>query len=447
MLPRLVRDWKHAPTHRRVWALAAPMIASNVTVPLVTMVDTAVAGHLPHARQLAAVAVGGAVFTMLAWVFGFLRMGTTGFSAQANGRADGTGLRNVFWQSVGLALVLAVPALVLTWLLLPWILGFMHASADLRTLAFAYLHIRLVALPVVLVNYTVTGWLLGVENARAAFTMLVVTNVVNIALNLLLVPVFHLGVPGIAIASVGGALAGMLYGLARVHRELALRPGAPDWEALRHRASWRRLLAVNRDIFLRSLALQGVFFSVTLLGTRLGTDVVAANAVLMNGLMVVSYALDGLANAVEAMSGHAIGAHDGTALRRVLVVSGGWSALASLVFAAFFNWGGALFVDIQTSIANVREVAYASLPWLTVLPLVAVWSFFLDGLFVGATRGREMRDSMLGAAAGFALLAWWLLPAFGNQGLWAAFLGFMALRTAIMAAVTHVLSRRHAWVR
>ncbi len=445
MLSRLFADWRHRPTHRRVWALATPMIVSNLSVPLVSLVDSTVAGHLAHAGQLAAVSVGSAVFTLLAWICGFLRMGTTGFAAQASGRGDGDVLRRVLLQSLLLAAAMALGMLVLTWPLLPFVLDIMKPSATLDALALGYLHLRLLALPAALANFALAGWLLGAQNARAALGMLLATNLANIALNLLFVFGFGWAVDGIALASVGGAWCGTLYGLVCVKRELARHAGRMDWDGLRGWRHWRPLLAVNRDIFLRSLALQGVFFAVTVLGTRLGSDVVAANTLLLNGLMLVSFALDGLANAVEAMSGHAIGARDGTALRRALTVAGGWSLLGSLAFALAFWLGGHLFVDLQTDMASVRATAYACLPWLAVLPLVAVWSYLLDGLFVGATRGREMRDSMLAGAICFALLAWLLHP-LRNQGLWMAFLGFMAMRAIGMAWLARCIHRRGGWV-
>jgi MATE family multidrug resistance protein len=445
MLARLLDDWRHRPTQHRVWALAVPMIISNLSVPLVALVDTAVAGHLAHAGQLAAVAVGSAVFTMLVWICGFLRMGTTGFAAQANGRNDGNLLRRVLAQSLLLALLMALILLALIWPLLPFVLAIVKPTARLDVLTRTYLDLRLLALPAALANYALIGWLLGTQKARAALGVLLVTNFTNIALNLVFVLGLGWAVRGIALASVAGAWCGALFGLVCVRRELAHHAGWLDWRGLNRWRHWRPLLAVNRDIFLRSLALQGVFFAVTLLGARLGSDVVAANALLLNGLMLTSFALDGLANAVEAMSGHAIGAGDPLALRRALSVSGGWSLIASIAFALAFWLGGRLFVDVQTDITSVRMTAYASLPWLALLPLVAVWSYLLDGLFVGATRGREMRDSMIAAALGFALLVWLLRP-LGNQGLWLAFLGFMALRGAAMGWLAQRIQRHHGWI-
>ncbi|HEU4670887.1 MAG TPA: MATE family efflux transporter [Dyella sp.] len=444
-MPPLLQDWRHRPTHRQVWALAAPMIVSNLTVPLVALVDSTVAGHLAHAGQLGAVAVGSAVYGLPIWIFGFLRMGTIGFAAQAGGRRDGDALRQVLAQALGLAVALALATLALALPLLGPLLALMKTSATLDALTRSYLHIRLLGLPAALVNAALAGWFLGMHNARLALRVTVLTNVANIVLNLLFVPMLHWGVPGIAAASACGEWLGALAGLAAIGGQLGRFPGRLHPGALRRWAAWRPLLGVNRDILIRSLALQGVFFGVTVLGTRLGDTVVAANALLLNGLLLTAFALDGLANAVEALAGHAVGAGDGAALRRALVVAGGWSLLGSAAFAALFGLAGHLFVDLQTDIAAVRTVAYAYLPYLAVLPLVGVWSYLLDGLFVGATRAREMRDTMLLAGAAFLALATVLHP-LGNHGLWLAFLGFMAVRAGAMAWMARRIAHRDGWV-
>src|SRR5690606_333251 len=208
---------------------------------------------------------------------------------------------------------------------------------------------------------------------------------------------------------------------------------------------WRNLLAVNRDILIRTLALHLVFFLVTLQGTRLGDATVAANALLLNGLLLAAFALDGLAHAVEALCGHAIGARDRLTLRRSLVVAGGWSLLGSLLFVLLFLLAGRLFVELQTDIAEVRRAAYPYLPYMALLPLVAVWSYLLDGLFIGATRAREMRNAMLlSVVLGLAL--GWLLRGLGNHGLWLAFLGFMLMRGVTLALLARRLQRRDAWL-
>jgi len=441
----LRHDWLHRPTHRQVWRLAAPMIASNLTVPLVSLVDSIVAGHLPHAEQLGAVAVGSAVYTLPVGICGFLRMGTIGFAAQAAGRTDGDMLRRVLLQALLLAAVLAGILLLPALPLLPVVLDLMKPTAGLDGFAIAYLHVRLAGLPAALVSYALVGWYLGMQNAGMALRVTVVTNVVNIAFNLILVLGLHRGVGGIALASVIGEWTGALAGLLGVSRQLRRYPGRLHAATMRRWVSWQPLLAVNRDILIRSLVLQGVFFAVTVLGTRLGDGIVAANALLLNGLLVASFALDGLANAIEALTGHALGRGDPVALLRALVIAGGWSLLGGALFAIVFALFGRVFIDLQTDIARVRTIVYAYLPYLAALPLVAVWSYLLDGLFVGASRAREMRDSMLLAGTAFALLASGL-RAWGNHGLWLAFLGFMLVRAAAMAWTARRIARRGEWV-
>ncbi len=444
-MSKLLEAWRHAPTHQRVWALAAPMILSNLSVPLVALVDSAVIGHLPHAHQLAAVAVGGSLYTLLVWLFGFLRMGTTGFAAQACGRDDGDALRLVLLQGLllagGLALTLGLLALPLSDLAL----GLMQPSAELDGLARDYFHTRLLGLPAALACYALVGWLLGTQDARGPLAILLTTNLLNVALDLWFVLGLDWGVLGAARASVIAEWSGALLGLSLAWRALRRHPGHLPAAALRRWSNWRPLLAVNRDILIRTLALQLVFFLVTVQGTRLGDATVAANALLLNGLLLTAHALDGLAHAVEALCGHAIGAGRRDELRRSLVVAGGWSLLASLLFAGAFSVGGQLFIDLQSDIASVRTVAYQYLPYLAVLPLVTVWSYLLDGLFIGATRAREMRDAMLVSLI-LALPVAWLLRDLGNHGLWLAFLCFMLMRGVCLTAQAWRLHRQDAWI-
>ncbi|OCX23069.1 MATE family efflux transporter [Stutzerimonas xanthomarina] len=445
-MSRLLAAWRHAPTHRRVWALAAPMILSNLSVPLVALVDSAVIGHLPHAHQLASVAVGGSLYTLLVWVMGFLRMGTTGFAAQAMGRQDGGELRQILLQglllALGFALLLSMVALPLKSVALQ----LMQPSAELDDLTREYFHTRLFGLPAALASYALIGWFLGAQNARAPLAMLLTTNLLNVALDLWFVLGLEWGVAGAARASVIAEWSGALLGLALTRGALRRHPGQLDMPALRRWQNWRPLMAVNRDIFIRSLALQLVFFLVTVQGTRLGDATVAANALLLNGLLLTAHALDGLAHAVEALSGHAIGAGNRDELRRTLTVAGGWSLIASLGFAGFFLLGGHLFIQLQTDIPAVRELALAYMPYLAALPLIAVWSYLLDGLFIGATRAREMRNGMLLALA-IALPLGWLLQGLGNHGLWLAFLAFMLSRGICLGLIARDLQRRQAWFK
>jgi len=440
-MSHLITDWRDRLTHRRVWALAAPMILSNISVPLVALVDSTVIGHLPHAHQLGAVAVGASLYTVLAWAMGFLRMGSTGFAAQAAGRGDGAALRQVLVQGLLLAVVLGAVGVPLSGVAL----HFMQPSAELDQLTRDFFHTRLFGLPAALASYALVGWFLGAQNARAPLAILLVTNLVNIALNLWFVIGLDWGVAGSARASVIAEWTGALVGLALARKTLRAWPGQVAWAALGRWQSWRPLLAVNRDIFIRSLALQAVFFLITVQGARLGDATVAANALLLNGLLLTAHALDGLAHAVEALCGHAIGARDRLALRRSLVVACGWSLIASLGFALLFLLAGHLFIAMQTDIPDVRATADQYLPYLAALPLIAVWSYLLDGLFIGATRAREMRNGMLLTLL-LVLPVAWALQGLGNHGLWITFLLFMALRSLTLGAIAWHLQRRDQWL-
>ncbi|EPJ79658.1 DNA-damage-inducible protein F [Pseudomonas sp. CFII64] len=440
----LLNDWRHRTTHQRVWALAAPMILSNISVPLVALVDSAVIGHLPHAHQLGAVAVGATLYTFLAWTMGFLRMGTTGFASQAAGRGDGAALRQILVQglllAMGLALLLGVIGLPFSHLALT----LMQPSADLQQLTEAFFHTRLFGLPASLAGYALVGWFLGTQNAKAPLAILLTTNLVNIALNLWFVIGLDWGVVGSARASVVAEWTGALLGLALTQRTLRDWPGQLAWSALKLWQNWRPLLAVNRDIFIRSLALQSVFFLITVQGARLGDATVAANALLLNGLLLTAHALDGLAHAVEALCGHAIGARDRSALRRSLTVAGGWSLIASVAFALLFAVAGHLFIQMQTDIPEVRDTAFIYLPYLAALPLLAVASYLLDGLFIGATRAREMRNAMLLSVVIIAPIAY-AAQNFGNHGLWLTLLLFMLIRGATLSVTAWRLSKTGEW--
>ena len=444
MSSSLLADWRDRLTHRRVWALAAPMILSNISVPLVALVDSTVIGHLPHAHQLGAVAVGASLYVFLAWMMGFLRMGTTGFAAQAAGRGDGTALRQILLQGLLLSVLLS---LFLGAIALPFsnlALTVMQPSPALHALTLDFFYTRLFGLPGALATYALVGWFLGTQNARAPLGILLTTNLVNIALNLWFVLGLDWGVVGSARASVIAEWSGALLGLWLTRGALRHFPGKVVWQALRVWQNWKPLLGVNRDIFIRSLMLQSVFFLITLQGARLGDATVAANALLLNGLLLAAHALDGLAHAVEALCGHAIGARDRTALHRSMVVASGWSLIASAGFAVLFLFGGHLFITVQTDIPSVRETAFQYVPYLALLPLIAVWSYLLDGLFIGATRAREMRNAMVISVI-IALPVAWAMQGFGNHGLWISFLLFMVLRSLTLAGYAWGMQRRDQW--
>lgn len=444
-MKQIVHAWRHTPTHARVWALAVPMILSNLTVPMVALVDSTVVGHLPHAHQLGAVAVGAGFYTVLASLAMFLRMGTTGFAAQAAGKGDHNAMRRILFQSVALAWLIAVVFAAAALPLANIAFDVIKPSAQLHELAARFFQIRLLGLPAILMQYAFVGWLLGLQNARGPLAIMVATNITNIVLVVSLVIGLEWGVQGAAIASVCAEWTGVILGLYLVRKRLFTLTARTDWSAMRRWASWKPLLQTNRDIFIRSLALQGVFLSVTLRGAQLGDVTVAANALLLNGLMVCAYALDGLSHAIEALCGHAIGARKRNELRRVLVISGGWALLISTLFSAGFFMFGHLFVAMQTDMAVVRAAAQDYMPYLALLPVIAVWSYVFDGLFIGATKAREMRNAML-VSVGLALPLALALQSYGNHGLWISLLVFMALRAITMMTLAQNMARNNQWI-
>ena len=437
---------RHRPTHRQVWGLATPMILSNISVPLVGLVDTAVVGHLDGAHYLGGVAVGATLITFILWAAGFLRMGTTGFAAQACGARDGNRLRLVLLQALWLAVLLAL----LVWLvhepLLRAALHFIDSSEALLEQARIYFNIRLVSLPAALGNFVLIGWFIGAQRGRAPLFMLLTANLTNIALDVLFVVVLGWGVAGAAWATVVGDYAGLLLGLWLLRPVLARYPGVMAWgDALRLRGA-APLLRVNRDILIRTLALELVFYLLVLQGARMGDSVVAANAVLLNFLMITSHGLDGLAHAVEALGGHALGQRNRQALKRVLVVSTFWSLVVGAGFVLTFNLFGDWIISLLTSVESIRDVASTYLPWMAWMPLVAVWSYLLDGLFIGATRARAMRNAMLLAVLFIYVPAAWLLQGAGNHGVWLGFYLFMLARGVLLGGWFVWLWRRDRWM-
>ncbi len=420
-------------THRNVFALAVPMIISNLTVPLLGLVDTAVVGHMDSPVYLGAVAVGAMVFAFLFWGFGFLRMGVTGLTAQAQGANDADGTRAHLARGLILAVVIGVTLIVSQSVLFDVALRWVDASAAVTRWSGEYLEIRIWAAPFTLSTYVCIGWLLGMQDARSPMLVTILTNGVNVVLDLWFVVVLEWGVPGVAGASLvaevtGAALAGWM-----VWRRLSKVGGRVSGERLLDRRELVHTLAVNRDIMIRTLLLIFAFAFFTRQGAQFGDTVLAANAILLNFQDVLAYGLDGFAHAAEALVGRTVGEDDRFAMERAVRLCALWSAgLAAVAGIGFWVFGGAL-IELMTSLTEVRETARQYLPWIILSPLISVWSFLLDGVFIGATRTREMRNVMIVSVLGIYLPAWYVLQPMGNHGLWLAMMAFLGARGAGMA--------------
>lgn len=407
------------------------MVFSNVTTPLLGLVDTWVIGHLGQAWFLGGVSVGATLINLLFWLLGFLRMSTTGLTAQAQGAASAEGQLDTLARALGLAVGLGLALLLLVLPFLPAIIGLSGGSPEVQVYAGDYVSVRIWSAPAALCNLVIMGWLLGMQDARSPMLLLILSNLVNMVLDAWFVLGLGWQVRGVAAASLLADYSSLGVGLWLVSRRLR-QLSAEVWQGAWSRWwQWpavRRLLGLNRDIFIRSLCLQLCFAFMTLQGARLGDVAVAANAVLLNFLMLISYGLDGFAYAVEAMVGRAIGRRDRQGLREAIVLNLGWALLIALAFALGFALGGRQLIAHITDLPAVIAEANRQLPWLIVMPLLAVWCFLLDGVFIGATRAREMRSSMLVAVFAGFFPVWWLCQGWGVAALWAAMAALMTGR-------------------
>ncbi len=373
-------------------------------------------------------------------------MGTTGFVAQAWGRRDGDALRLLLGQLLWLALLLSCAVWLLQDPLFSLGLHFVDASPELIGEAQRYVQIRLFSLPAALANFVLIGWFIGAGVGRAPMFLLLAVNLTNVVLDVVLVVGLDMGVAGAAWATVAGDYCGLLLGLSLLRPLLAQAPGRLDWRAALRLRGAAPLMQVNRDILIRTLALETVFYLLVVQGSQYGDAVIAANAVLLNFLLLTSHGLDGLAHAVEGLGGNAIGARDRDRLRRVLVISTGWSVLLSLAFVTVFTVFGRHIVWLLTDIEAVRQTAETYLPWMAWMPLVAVWGYLLDGLFIGATRARAMRNAMLSSVVLVYVPAAWLLWGAGNHALWLGFHLFMLARGVTLGGWFVWLWRKDRWV-
>lgn len=431
-------------TDKNLWRLALPMILSNITVPLLGVVDTAVIGHLDSPVYLGGVAVGTTVTSFLFMLLLFLRMSTTGLTAQAFGAGDKTALARALTQPLIIALLAGVLFICLRTPITSLATSLIGGDPKVLQQATLFIQIRWLSAPATLANLVILGWLLGVQYARAPVILLVVGNLVNIVLDLWLVMGLHWGVAGAATATALAEYITLAVGAVMVWRVLKLRGITTAILKQSWRGDIQRLLRLNRDIMLRSLLLQLCFASLTVLGARIGPQVVAVNAVLLMFITFTAYALDGFAYAVEAFAGEAHGAKDGSKLLRVWHAACRQAVVVAIGFSLLYALSGSHIVALLTSLEPLQQAADRYLIWQVILPLIGVWCYLLDGMFIGATRGREMRNSMMVAALGY-FLTLLSVPILGNHGLWLAVTVFLALRGVSLWLIWRKHWQQNSW--
>jgi MATE family multidrug resistance protein len=406
-------------THARVLRIALPIVISNATVPILGAVDTAVVGQMGQAAPIGAVGLGAIILTGLYWVFGFLRMGTTGLTSQAIGagnRPEGDALLS---RALLIAFAAGGAIIALQWPLFAGAFLVAPASDEVEALARDYMGIRVWSAPALIAIYGITGWLIAHERTRAVLVIQVVMNGANIVLDLWFVLGLGWGVPGVALATFLAEWAGFAVGL-WFCRDALLRGHWRDLPLVFAADRLRRMGTVNGDILVRSLLLQAIFISFMFGGARFGDVPLAANQVLLQFLNITAYAMDGFAFGAETLVGQAMGARRRDELRRAAWLSSLWGAGTGVALAVAFALAGPAIVDVMTTAEPVREAARDYLPWMVLAPLVGAAPWMLDGIFIGATRTRDMRNMMAVSALIYAAAALILTPALGNHGLWAA---------------------------
>jgi MATE family multidrug resistance protein len=404
------------------------MILSNVSVPLLGMVDTGVTGHLESPAYLGAVAIGGTIFTLLYTGMNFLRMGTTGIAAQAYGARDNDGLRVSLGQALIVSLAIALTIMLLQVPISRLGLLLLGGDAETQRHAATYFFIRVWSAPGTLANFALIGWFLGTQNARVPLLIFLTINLTNIVLDLLFVVVLGMKVEGVALASVIAEYTGLTVG--GTFAVAALRRHQGHWPIARlvNISAYRAFFSINANLFVRTITLLGTLAFVTAQGARLGPAILAANAVLMNFQHLTSFGLDGIAHAAEALVGKAVGERDRASLEHAVALTLRWSLVFAAGFAMVYVVTGRSIIGILTDLPDVRETATTYLPWLIASPVISVWCFLYDGVYVGMTRAKAMRNIMLFSALCVFLPVWYVTQPFANHGLWFALMAFLASR-------------------
>lgn len=421
-------------TDRNILRIAVPSIVSNITVPLLGLVDTSIAGHLGAPAYIGAIAVGGMFFNMIYWIFGFLRMGTGGLTAQAYGAGRRDEADRTLLRSLGLALLAGLALIALHRPLAEVFFYLLGPTPEVEALARRYYTILIWGAPAMLCLYSLIGWFLGMQNAKFPMFIAITQNVVNIGASLALVVGAGWKVEGVATGTLIAQYAGLLMACALWRRHFGLRLKQEAWRATWDGRALRRFFSVNRDIFFRTLCLVGVSTYFTASGARQGELILAVNALLMQFFMLFSYIMDGFAYAGEALGGRCYGAGDVGEFRRLTRRLFVWGLGLAGLFTLAYGLGGGLLLGVLTDETSVVRAAETFLPYAVAIPLTGFAAFLFDGLFIGTTSTRGMLLAAGGATAVFFLVECGLTARLGNHALWTAFLLYLLLRGVIQAA-------------
>lgn len=408
------------------------MMIANLSTPLLGLVDTAVMGHLDHANFLASVAIAGLIFNFLFWGFGFLRLGTSGLTAQAFGANDLLEQKAILIRALCLALGISILIITNQHLIARLSFYFIHSDKTIESLAQYYFSIRIWSAPATLSHYVIIGWFLGRQNTLSPLIIIITINLCNIFLDLLFVMHYDMQTEGVALASVIAEYIGLMIGLILLLRHLSHTGRSMSYSQIFRLNKLKAMLLLNSHLLVRTLCLIFTFSFFTVQGEKLGSIILATNALLMNFQTLMAYALDGFAHASEALIGRALGAKDLPLLKRSLKTTALWSLLLALLFTLIFHYFGQALIHLLTDLQPMRTSAYQYLPWLILLPSVSFLSYLMDGVFIGATLSKQMRNSIILSLFLVFLPAWYYTQHLGNHGLWLALTLFMLARSLAM---------------
>lgn len=416
-------------THNReILQIALPSIVSNITVPLLGLIDVTIVGHLGAASYIGAIAVGGMLFNIIYWIFGFLRMGTGGMTSQAYGRGDEAEMMRLLTRSTGVGMLIALTLIVLQYPIERTAFSLIETTPEVERLAATYFRICIWGAPAVLGLYSFSGWFIGMQNSRYLMFIAITQNIVNILMSLVLVYGLEMKIEGVAIGTLVAQYAGWLMAIGLwMHRYKHLRPHA-ELRSLTDKGAMRRFFQVNRDIFLRTLCLVSVTVFFTSAGAAQGEVILAVNTLLMQLFTLFSYIMDGFAYAGEALAGKHIGADNRPALRTMVRQLFVWGIALALAFTLIYGIGGEGFLSLLTNEESVITASSTYFYWVLAIPLAGFAAFLYDGIFIGATATGLMLRAMFVASVAFFLIYFGCREAMGNHALWLAFITYLSLR-------------------
>lgn len=422
--------------NKRILQIAVPSIISNITVPLLGLIDVTIVGHLGAAAYIGAIAVGGMLFNIIYWIFGFLRMGTSGMTSQAYGKHDLDEVARLLLRSVGVGLLIAIILVTLQYPIRKLAFTFIQTTEEVERLATLYFRICIWGAPAMLGLYGFAGWFIGMQNSRFPMYIAITQNIVNIAASLCFVYLFHMKVAGVAWGTLTAQYAGFLMALLLWRRYYGGLKKHVAWHEVLKKEAMLRFFQVNRDIFLRTLCLVIVTLFFTSAGAAQGEIVLAVNTLLMQLFTLFSYIMDGFAYSGEALVGKYVGANNQPALYRTVRQLFIWGVGLSTGFTLLYFFGGKSFLGLQTNEISVIREAENYFYWVLAIPLTGFAAFLWDGIFIGATATRQMFYSMLVASGSFFLVYYSLHEWMGNHALWLAFIVYLSLRGIMQAALS-----------